>query len=138
MGSTYKIISIICFALAGLMLTVGIILFFTLKIRVVIGYLTGKTEKKSIAMMQNSNKNTEMRFSYAEQVKRDGIRNITSEITDGLSSGTVSLNESKVTEVLSSVDTDSGTTILYKSEIGIEKITLFKDVLIIHTDKEIV
>lgn len=46
MGSTYKIISIICFALAGLMLTVGIILFFTLKIRVVIGYLTGKTEKK--------------------------------------------------------------------------------------------
>ena len=51
MGSTYKIISIICFALAGLMLTVGIILFFTLKIRVVIGYLTGKTEKKSIAMM---------------------------------------------------------------------------------------
>jgi len=136
MGSTYKIISIICFALAGLMLTVGIILFFTLKIRVVIGYLTGKTEKKSIAMMQNSNKNTEMRFSYAEQVKRDGIR--TSEITDGLSSGTVSLNESKVTEVLSSVDTDSGTTILSKSEIGIEKITLFKDVLIIHTDKEIV
>ena len=132
MGSTYKIISIICFALAGLMLTVGIILFFTLKIRVVIGYLTGKTEKKSIAMMQNSNKNTEMRFSYAEQVKRDGIRNITSEITDGLSSGTVSLNESKVTEVLSSVDTDSGTTILSKSEIGIEKITLFKDVLIIH------
>lgn len=123
MGSTYKIISIICFALAGLMLTVGIILFFTLKIRVVIGYLTGKTEKKSIAMMQNSNKNTEMRFSYAEQVKRDGIRNITSEITDGLSSGTVSLNESKVTEVLSSVDTDSGTTILSKSEIGIEKIT---------------
>lgn len=100
--------------------------------------LTGKTEKKSIAMMQNSNKNTEMRFSYAEQVKRDGIRNITSEITDGLSSGTVSLNESKVTEVLSSVDTDSGTTILSKSEIGIEKITLFKDVLIIHTDKEIV
>lgn len=121
MGSTYKIISIICFALAGLMLTVGIILFFTLKIRVVIGYLTGKTEKKSIAMMQNSNKNTEMRFSYAEQVKRDGIRNITSEITDGLSSGTVSLNESKVTEVLSSVDTDSGTTILSKSEIGIER-----------------
>lgn len=138
MGSTYKIISIICFALAGLMLTVGIILFFTLKIRVVIGYLTGKTEKKSIAMMQNSNKNTEMRFSYAEQVKRDGIRNITSEITDGLSSGTVSLNESKVTEVLSSVDTDSGTTILSKSEIGIEKIILFKDILIIHTNKEIV
>lgn len=137
MGSTYKIISIICFALAGLMLTVGIILFFTLKIRVVIGYLTGK-QRKSIAMMQNSNKNTEMRFSYAEQVKRDGIRNITSKITDGLSSGTVSLNESKVTEVLSSVDTDSGTTILSKSEIGIEKITLFKDVLIIHTDKEIV
>lgn len=97
-----------------------------------------KNREKSIAMMQNSNKNTEMRFSYAEQVKRDGIRNITSEITDGLSSGTVSLNESKVTEVLSSVDTDSGTTILSKSEIGIEKITLFKDVLIIHTDKEIV
>lgn len=80
----------------------------------------------------------ELAGTYAEQVKRDGIRNITSEITDGLSSGTVSLNESKVTEVLSSVDTDSGTTILSKSEIGIEKITLFKDVLIIHTDKEIV
>lgn len=149
MGSTYTVISIICFALAGVMLVLGIVLFFVLKINRVIGYFTGKTERKSIEEMKAQKENKVVAYSYADQVQSDGVRKITAGITEEMNttstehyeenrimsgSGTMVLGEMYGTTVLGQ---QNGTTVLSQEELDIGKINIIKNIIIIHTNEVI-
>lgn len=51
----FKIISIVCFSVAGLSLIIALILFFKFRIISVIGDLSGRTARKSIEKMREEN-----------------------------------------------------------------------------------
>ncbi len=55
MAERLALLSIICFVLAGVFLVVALILWFSFKIPAVIGDLTGRTARKSIAQMRAAN-----------------------------------------------------------------------------------
>ncbi len=55
MAETLRTLSILCFVLAGVCLIVALVLWFLFKIPSVIGDLTGRTARKSIAQMRKAN-----------------------------------------------------------------------------------
>lgn len=117
MGSTYNLIANICFGLSATLLITAIILFFVLKISRVIGYFTGKTERKSIEQMRMEKENKVAGFNYADKVQSDGIRNITAGITGGITENIT--NSSSTTgrlEEYAPYSSDNGTVALGSTE----------------------
>ena len=57
----FRIVSIVCFSIAGVSLLLALFLFFKFKIISVIGDLTGKTARKSIEKMREENEKSGVR-----------------------------------------------------------------------------
>lgn len=83
MATTYRIISIVMFCLAGACLAFGIFCFFIFKIPKIIGDLSGRTARKSIEQMREENEKSgnksyrphpvaQGRGTVTEQIKQSG------------------------------------------------------------------
>lgn len=159
MGATYETISIVCFGLAAFFFVSGIVLFFTLRINRVVGYFTGRTEKKSIIRMRQEKEQKENkagRFSYADKVQSidaqnaqsSGVGNI--QKTESVShrhsdSMTEKLTDIKPAQTKTTVlSENNGTTVLGENnettilgEDDLPRIHMIKNIIIIHTSETI-
>lgn len=78
MAERLALLSIICFVLAGVFLIVALVLGFLFKIPAVIGDLTGRTARKSIAQMRTANEKSgktrrESKAGAVRDKQRDGM-----------------------------------------------------------------
>lgn len=74
MADTFNMVSIVSFVLTGIFLIVSILLFFVLKIPLVLNYLSGKNVKSIKTTRQNKNntKGQSSQYSNTNEMKRNG------------------------------------------------------------------
>ncbi len=108
-AQVYGIISISSFVLSGMMLLASIFLFYKLKIKAVIGELSGKTAAKQVEEIRRQNRTVKKRASV---LMGEGKTNLLGEQTSLFAEETEMLQEE--TTVLGAVDlsSDVGTTVL--------------------------
>lgn len=98
----YRIIAIVCFSIAGLMLIASIILFFWYKIPKVVGDLTGSTERKAVESIRRHNESGQQR---SERTNHAPI--VTDEITEK-----IVRNDQNETTLLAETAASAETTLL--------------------------
>lgn len=164
MAETLQLLSIISFAVAAACLVLAIFLWFFFKIPNVIGDLSGRTARKSIARMRAANEKSGSK-SYKEskanaergkltgtmpgiqKKKTDGLNDNKPETgllndnkAEGVESETTSMLESETTGLL--VD-DEATAPLNapvqkpRVKVGGKKLKMLEEVILIHTDEVI-
>ena len=147
-------ISIISFVLAALCFLIAVILWFRFKIPVIIGDLTGRNAKKSIARIRSENERTGKKH-YAPSYTNKERGKLTEKIKDKQNDTTELLEDNEVTEKLISKSNqkgffdqnqetmlldDVGTELLQeepKEEETTISMQLLEEIMIIHTDEEI-
>ena len=150
MADTLHTISIVSFVLAGLFVSLAITLWFVFKIHNVIGDLSGRNAKKSIALMRQNNeksgdksykasaKNAE-RGKLTETMK--GLKeNEANEETGLLKENIVHSYETEATGLLNEVEeTESleSSQILLNRPVSTVRIKLVDEKMLIHTEEVI-
>lgn len=153
MADTLSTLSIISFVVAGISLIIAVLLWFFWKIPMVVGDLSGRTAKKSIAKMRSENEKSGVK-KYKEgkiNIERGKLTETMSgnkvksfNYDDRMETGLLTENKSEIfeyeeTEIL--VDNnkkdefDSG--ILPKKRTGGKSLTIIEEVIFIHTDEVI-
>lgn len=147
-------ISIISFVLATLCFLLATILWFRFKIPVIIGDLTGRNAKKSIARIRSKNERTGKKH-YTPSYTNKERGKLTEKIKDEQADDTMPLENSEVTEKLfpkvnqNGFD-DQGQETMLLNDIGTElfqdeakedemivSMQLLEEIMIIHTEEVI-
>lgn len=147
MADTLYIISTIAFVLAGIMLIVAIALFIGFRIPRVIGDLSGKNARRTIAGMRKKNEKAGERFA---EIKRNKpvTEHLTTqnEETGLLHENMAKLSSTKETELLVASTGTGGMTEPLGAEVSdsalksvpkpeAERIEIIKEVVLIHTNE---
>ena len=74
MADTLNMVSIVSFVLTGIFLIMSILLFFVLKIPLVLNYLSGKNVKsiKTTRQNENNTKGQSSQYNNTNEMKRNG------------------------------------------------------------------
>ena len=160
MAETLSTLSFISFLLAGVFFILGVFLWFFFHIPAVIGDLTGRTARKSIAQMRAVNEKTgakkyrESKTNLARGKLTDSMSDSTKRKDTKPETGLLVENRAKrlkteetglLSEEATGLLVDENETALLgvgeqKREIRgkAEKLTMLEDVMIIHTDEVII
>lgn len=166
MAHTLQILSVIFFAVAGACLVLAVFFWFFFKIPTVIGDLSGKTARKSIAKMRAANEKTGTKYYKTSKInaergkltgtipdidkKREVNKNPETAIlaenkADGLNSETTQILDNDETDILDNEATgllvDEDSTALpgtaARAGTGGKSLELIEEVMIIHTNEVI-
>lgn len=124
MAQTYNLISIAAFFAAGISLVVTMVCWFRFKIPKIMGELSGRTAKKSIAQMreENEKRGREIFHPVPSEVKDIPQITIHKEVT----------KETGQTELLA-----YETEILEEERVEQTEFCMIQDIVLIHTDETI-
>lgn len=147
MADTLYLFSIIAFVLAGIMLIVSIVLFVGFRIPKVIGDLSGKTARRTIAGMRKKNEQMGQRFAELKKNKpaTEPLISKTQE-TDILKENMIQTNVVEETEILEINEGVEGVTEPLMTEASpaatefvaraeAERIEIINEIIVIHTNE---